>query len=173
MRRTRPTIGPPIRRGELRRCGRECHDVCRREGLFRDSLCSRAPFRFREEFRMPLASESPRGTNPRCAGRDLWGFGVLAVPGCMAVKCAGLDWMRIARALPIAHEQNSKPLVGRLGGTAGIAAGDDAGATMGARAVVCRRVEATTSPGNEPCRVTTAALLLRDGVAARAAASSA
>ena len=34
-----------------------------------------------KSFGRRLASESPRGTNPRCAVRGLWGFVELAVPG--------------------------------------------------------------------------------------------
>ncbi len=61
------------------------------------------------------ASESPRGTNPRCAGRGLWGFDVLAVPGWTAVKCAALHRMCIARAFPGDHGRNPRPLVGHFG----------------------------------------------------------
>ena len=56
------------------------------------------------------ASESRRGTNPRCAGRGLWGFDVLAVPGWAGVKCAGLDRVRIARAFPGDHGRYSKAI---------------------------------------------------------------
>ena len=61
------------------------------------------------------ASESRRGTNPRCAGRGLWGFDVLAVPGWAGVTCAGLDRVRIARAFPGDHGQYRGRLIGRFG----------------------------------------------------------
>ena len=61
------------------------------------------------------ASESRRGTNPRCAGRGLWGFDVLVVPGWAVVTCARLDRMRVARASPGDHDQYPRPLAAIFG----------------------------------------------------------
>jgi hypothetical protein len=58
------------------------------------------------------ASESPRGTNPRCAGRDLWGFDVLVVPGRAVVKHAALHRMRIGRAFSGDHDRDPGALAG-------------------------------------------------------------
>jgi hypothetical protein len=41
-----------------------------------------------EEFRAPKAYESLGGTNPRWAGLDLWGFGILAGAGRGAMTAA-------------------------------------------------------------------------------------
>ena len=119
------------------------------------------------------ASESPRGTNPRCAGRGLWGFDVLAVPGWAAVKCAGLQRMRIARAI----SRRSRPKSETIGwpfrrSRQGSARLTTRARRSGAQGVDGRSDWATAWRGNEPCRVTTAPRLLLERGAARAAASS-
>ncbi len=119
------------------------------------------------------ASESPRGTNPRCAGRGLWGFDVLAVPRWAAVERTELQRVRIARGWPGDHGQNPRRLIGHFGDRGGDGAPDGASAAIGAQSVDGRSDWATTWRGNEPCRVTTAPRLLRERGAARAAASSA
>ena len=58
------------------------------------------------------ASESPRGTNPRCAGRGLWGFDVLVVLGRAVVKRAALHRMRIGRTFPGDDVRDPGALVG-------------------------------------------------------------
>ena len=60
------------------------------------------------------ASESPRGTNPRCAGRGLWGFDVLAVPGCAVVKCAGLHRMLGVRTFRSDHGRYRRAVAGHF-----------------------------------------------------------
>ena len=47
-----------------------------------------------------LASESPRGTNPRCVVRGLWGFEELAVPGVMGLAFTVLFGIAIPEVLP-------------------------------------------------------------------------
>ena len=67
-----------------------------------------------KSFRRRQASESRRGTNPRCAGSDLGGFDVLAVPGWADVTCAELDRVHIARAFPGDPGQYRRRLIGRF-----------------------------------------------------------
>jgi hypothetical protein len=59
---------------------------------------------FVKSFGRRQASESRRGTNPRSAGRGLWRFDVLVVPGWTVVKCSALDWMRTGSAFPGDHD---------------------------------------------------------------------
>ena len=90
------------------------------------------------------ASESPRGTNPRCAGRGLWGFDVFAVPGRAVVKRAGLhrgaegELFELITADVVERWQAISVTV------AMICAPDEASDVMGARVVDCRGGIATT-----------------------------
>ena len=89
--------------------------VCEVMSDFVPSRLARRPSAIVKSFGRRQASESRRGTNPRCAGRGLWGFDVLVVPGWAVATCARLDRMRVARAFPGDPGQYRRRLIGRFG----------------------------------------------------------
>ncbi len=67
-----------------------------------------------KSFGRRLASESPRGTNPRCAVRGLWGFAQLAVPGLMGLAFAVLVGIAIPELLAGDRGTDPKPRAGKV-----------------------------------------------------------
>src|SRR5580658_9416303 len=70
---------------------------------------------FVKSFGRRLASESPRGTNPRCVAGGLWGFEELRV-----VRVTGLVFTRLPRTvaaavLPAKPATAPMPRVGQIG----------------------------------------------------------
>ena len=62
-----------------------------------------------------LAYESPRGTNPRCSARGLWGFKELAVLGLTGVVFFRLPRTVAPAVLPAKHGTAPMSRVGQIG----------------------------------------------------------
>ncbi len=70
---------------------------------------------FVKSFGRRLAYESPRGTNPRCVARGLWGFEELAVPGLTGVVFTGLPRTVAPAVFPAKQGTAPLPRVGQIG----------------------------------------------------------
>jgi hypothetical protein len=68
-----------------------------------------------KSFGRRLAYESPRGTNPRCVARCLWGFKELGVPRVTGVVVTRLPRTVAAAVLPAKQGTAPMPRVGQIG----------------------------------------------------------
>jgi hypothetical protein len=67
-----------------------------------------------KSFGRRLAYESPRGTNPRCPVRGLWGFEELAVPGVMGLAFAVLVGIAIPEVWAGSRGTDPRPRAGKV-----------------------------------------------------------
>jgi hypothetical protein len=67
-----------------------------------------------KSFGRRLASESPRGTNPRCLVRGLWGFEDWAVPGSMGLAFTLVFGIAIPEVLAGDRGADPRPRAGKV-----------------------------------------------------------
>jgi hypothetical protein len=71
---------------------------------------------FVKSFGRRLAYESPRGTNPRCVARGLWGFEELLVRGVAELVLTWLLGIAVWEVLPGDRGTDRGPRVGKVAG---------------------------------------------------------